>query len=276
MENGKCKIMKKELLILMMAMGCCLMEKMWAGGVKVPSIYIPNDTSSSKTYSPKQTFRWERIDGVTTYIIEIDTVATFTSEAKTQYTRTISASNKDAYVEKEYGNLYLGCFNYWHVKAVSKNDTSDWSKTHLFHTVSKAVALSPNGKTDVAIPVTLTWKYQYGTTNTIIEIDTTASFATAKVIDREVPNETWAYQQQSNLLNSTTYYWRVKNYHLKDTTEWSEVMRFTTWAGEVTRLDENENGNVNGNRARKVMKEGRMYIVMGEGRFDVLGRRSEE
>jgi len=244
------------------------------GDVKAPGVYIPNSTSTTKEYKAKEWFRWEYIASCTKYIIEIDTVATFTSDAKATYTYSNPINSSTAYLEKEIGNLYLGCFNYWHVQAVYKNDTSAWSNTHQFFTMSKAVATSPNGATDVEIPVTLKWEYQYGFPWSIIEVDTTTSFLQPVFhSDRETPNSTWNYQKVSSLKEGTTYYWRMCNYHQKDTTEWSEVLSFTTRAPKPTLLDENVNANDNDNhnQARKVLINGQLYIIVDDKRYDATG-----
>jgi len=258
--------MKQKLNILVLIL---VYAQLCAGEVKVPSSYIPNSTSTAKEYKAKEWFRWDYIASCIKYIIEIDTIATFTSDAKATYTYNNPSQSSTIYIEKEIGNLYLGCFNYWHVQAVYKNDTSAWSKTHQFFTMNKAVATSPNGATNVAIPVTLSWEYQYGLTYTIIEIDTTSDFTSPRVINHETPNSTWAYHIVSTLKEGTTYYWRMKNCHSKDTTEWSDVLWFTTKTPTPTSL--NENVNENANQTKKILINGQLYIIKDDKQYDATG-----
>jgi len=240
----------------------------WA--VNKPTIYLPNSTM---TFPPKTTFRWEHKKGNTKYLLEIDTIDTFSSSGKITSSKTCSATTSDRYLEKDIENLYLGCSNYFRVRAICNKDTSEWSNTRQFCITSKAIASSPNGAVDVAIPETLRWVYQSGFPKSVVEVDTTTSFSHPIVhADRTTPNSTWAYQSVSNLKYGTTYYWRMRNYHDRAATEWSDTLTFTTMQDpQPTPLQDNYNDNRNDNQTRKQVIDGRLYIIKDAKRYDATG-----
>lgn len=196
-----------------------------------PTLELINDSDATQNYYPKQTFKWKTTFGSTKYVVEIDTVEDFSSKAKCQYTYSDSEKSSDTYYSTTIGNLYLGCFNYWRVKAYNAKDSSEWSKTFRFHTLRKAKGSRPDGLTNAYTQQTLYWTYYTGLDKVIIELDTTASFnspALRKINDSGSSSD-YCYHTESNLYFGTTYYWRVKSYHAKDTTDWSAVLSFTTY-----------------------------------------------
>ena len=207
---------------------CAITMSMWA--LETPQLVSPNDDDPTANYYPTQTLRWTNIYGTTSYKIEIDTVPTFDSPAK-HCEQGSNSNNKDSELTHSVSNLYLGCFNYWRLKIYNANDSSDWSETFRFHTLSKAKATSPNGLTTAYTKQTLEWKFYKGLTKAIIEIDTTAQFNSPAKNTYETfgSNQDNCYYEVANLFFGTTYYWRVATYHAKDTTDWSDPLSFTTY-----------------------------------------------
>lgn len=195
-----------------------------------PTLVSPNDEDAQAGYYPTQSLRWKNSYGTSAYLYEIDTVPTFDSPAKTCEKRSLS-NDKDAQIYYTVSNLYLGCFNYWRLKLYNANDSSDWSETYRFHTLSRAKAKTPDGLTSAYTEQTLRWEYYNGLNNAIIELDTTAQFDSPIKATYQTTgsNQDNCYQSVNNLLFGTTYYWRVCTYHKKDTTDWSKVLSFTTY-----------------------------------------------
>jgi len=200
------------------------------------SLVSPNDQDETATYFPTQTLTWKNSRGCTAYTIEIDTVPTFDSPAKSRETWSHTAT-EDAERSCEVKNLYLGKMNYWRVKVYNQNDSSDWSQTYRFHTLSKAIANSPKNLTKGYTTQIFEWKYLKGLTNVIIELDTTERFNSPALqrVKSSGSSQSYCNTTISEMYFGKTYYWRVKAYHQKDTTDWSDVLRFTTYrSGSLT------------------------------------------
>lgn len=194
-------------------------------------IESPNDPEHSANYYPQVDLKWKNHLGSGTYVFEIDTVPSFTSPGKIREQWSESAPTKEGTTSHTVSNLYLGKTIYWHVRLMNKNDSSQWSETASFHTVSKAVGKFPDGLTSAYTTQNFEWKYQRGLTNVIIELDTTPAFnSPAKRTELSWgSNQDNCYTPINHLLFGATYYWRIKSYHQKDTTQWSDVLTFTTY-----------------------------------------------
>jgi len=191
----------------------------------------PNNSDVTETYYPQQDLQWKTHPGCGTYTIEIDTVSTFTSPAKVRQTWSRTVSTKEETISQTVQDLYLGKMIYWRVKYYNTNDSSNWSKTGRFHTLSKAKGKNPDGYTSAYTVQEFTWIYQKGLNNVIIEIDTTETFSSpAKRVEKSSgSSQDYCYTNINNLYFGTMHYWHVKAYHQKDTTEWSDVLSFKTY-----------------------------------------------
>jgi len=198
--------------------------------VSRPTLVSPNNADETATYFPTQTLTWKNSRGCTAYTIEIDTVPTFDSPAKTRETWSHTAT-EDETKSCEVKNLYLGKMNYWRLKVYNKNDSSDWSQTYRFHTLSKAKGESPNNLTNALTTQTFEWTYYKGLNNVIIELDTTNRFNSPakRTVNSSGSSEDYCYQNISEMYFGKDYYWRVRSCHQKDTTEWSDVLHFQTY-----------------------------------------------
>ncbi|MCQ2343278.1 MAG: hypothetical protein MJZ75_07345, partial [Paludibacteraceae bacterium] len=194
-------------------------------------IESPNDPEHAFNYYPQVDLTWNNHLGCGTYVLEIDTVPSFSSPAKIREKQSGSVPTTTGTTSHTVSNLYLGKTIYWHVRLMNKNDSSQWSETASFHTVSKAVGKFPDGLTSAYTTQNFEWKYQKGLTNVIIELDTTPAFnSPAKRTELSWgSNQDDCYTPINQLLFGTTYYWRVKSYHKKDTTQWSDILSFTTY-----------------------------------------------
>lgn len=194
-------------------------------------IESPNDPEHAFNYYPQVDLKWKNHLGSGTYVFEIDTVPSFTSPGKIREKQSGSAPTKEGTTSHTISNLYLGKKIYWHIRLLNKNDSSQWSETACFYTISKAVGKSPDGLTSAYTTQNFEWKYQRGLTNVIIELDTTPAFnSPAKRTEQSWgSNQDDCYTPINHLLFGATYYWRIKSYHQKDTTQWSDVLTFTTY-----------------------------------------------
>lgn len=204
-----------------------------------------DDPDPTQTYYPSQTLSWDIHCGSSGYVVEVDTAAGFNSPAKLREVISVVQSNDKGTTSTEMTNLYLGKMQYWRVRAFNKCDSSAWSETRRFHTLSKAVAQTPKDLTGAYTQQLFYWKYQRGLNNVIIEYDTVPTFDSPerKTVKSWGSCQDNSYTSISYLRFNTQYYWHVKSYHERDTTEWSDVLTFKTYARGAlsTPADSSEN-----------------------------------
>lgn len=197
----------------------------------VVDLSYDDDPDPTETYFPNQTLRWAIHCGSSGYIVEVDTTAAFNSPALIHKDVSWSKTDGKGTASTEVSNLYLGKMQYWRVKAYNGSDSTPWSEVRRFHTMSKAVGTFPKDMETAYTQQKFQWKYQRGLTNVIIEIDTTADFSSpAKRVETSSgSSQDYCYTQVNCLYFNKTHYWRVRSYHQRDTTEWSDVLSFHTY-----------------------------------------------
>ncbi|MCQ2348501.1 MAG: hypothetical protein MJZ65_04850 [Paludibacteraceae bacterium] len=195
------------------------------------TLVSPNNPEGTSNFYPKQDFTWKNSYGSTKYIIEIDTTNRFNSPALVRENYTCSQSNSDEKLYQTVSNLYMKCTTYWRVKAFNDNDSSEWSETARFNMISRAVAQSPKDLQNAKTTQSFEWKYQKGLNSVIIELDSTDRFDSPfkQTFKTFGSSQSDCYYSVSKLMFGQDYYWRVKGYHSKDTTEWSEPLYFHTF-----------------------------------------------
>jgi hypothetical protein len=180
------------------------------------------------TTTVRPTVSWNTITGVGSYILEWDTVSSFSSPMFSSFTTSSTSVN--------INGLLFGTTYYWRVKATNSNDsdTSSYSEVRNFTTCSAPILSSPsNGMvyTSMVRP-SVSWNSITGVGSYILEWDTVPSFSSPKFSSFTTSSTS---VNVNGLLYSTKYYWRVKatNTNDSDTSRYSEVWNFTT-AGTVT------------------------------------------
>ncbi|MBQ1606199.1 MAG: hypothetical protein II088_05270, partial [Bacteroidales bacterium] len=179
----------------------------------------------------RPTVSWNSITGVGSYILEWDTVSSFSS---TMF-RTYTTSSTSIYIN---GLLYSTKY-YWRVKATNTNDsdTSSYSEVWNFTTAGTVTLSSP---TNNPSPTGRFYSRQYlrwntlpGSSGYLIQIDTTPEFSSGALrnINETVSNtNTDSYREKCvyDLYYGTMYFWRVCAISSVDTTDWSETWQFHT------------------------------------------------
>ena len=192
-----------------------------------PTLSSPND-GIVYTSIVRPTVSWNTITGVGSYILEWDTVPSFSSTMFRTFTTTSTSVSINGL---QYGTKY-----YWRVKATNSNDsdTSSYSEVRNFTTCSAPILSSPsNGMVyTTMVRPSVSWNSITGAGSYILEWDTVPSFSST-MFRTYTTSSTSIYI--NGLLYSTKYYWRVKatNTNDSDTSSYSEVWNFTT-AGTVT------------------------------------------
>ena len=171
--------------------------------------------------------QWDDIVNDNGYMYQIDTSQSFNSPLFDQGTTATDEANK--YLT----DLLFGTTYYWRACAKNANDTSIWTSTWSFTTISSVSNVSPsNLATNISINPILDWSNIIGNTGYLCEIDTALNFDSA--LQQEYTSATNISQTNvSGLLYGTTYYWHAAAKNAVDTSSWSPTWSFTT-AYELT------------------------------------------
>jgi fibronectin type 3 domain-containing protein len=129
-------------------------------------------------------------------------------------------------------NLAENTTYYWRVRAESSCGSSNWSSVWSFATGSPCTTpsapslISPvNYATNSDLRPTFSWSSASQATSYTIQASTSSSFS-SYIIYQSV--STVSYTSSSNLVENTTYYWRVRAESSCGNSEWSSTWSFTT------------------------------------------------
>lgn len=197
-------------------------------------VTLSKDDAPSPTgnFYPEQTLFWKSIRGSSGYHIEWDTVPTFNSTAYQKNTYTIKQTDEETQLNCVISNLYFNRMYYWRVRAYNKVDTTVWSETRRFHTLTKMKQSSPdNEATSIRVDPTLYWNsnyMDYGIKKVQVQIDTVPTFDSPFFEQETSTGDGYKF---TDVPFYKTIYWRIRGIHSKDTTEWSDTWSFTTFRG---------------------------------------------
>ena len=183
----------------------------------------------------RQYFYWRNSRGSIGYILELDTVADFSSPHKRTFNKTTAADNTNDAFSYAVDDMRYGTRYYWRVRARNSVDTSGLSDTRTLTTTYSASLNSPadNSIGRAVSDLYLYWNNSRGSTKYIIQIDTSATFSSSllQTLSKTTAadnTDSYFYKIVDGLRYGTTYCWRVCAINNADTSEWSAVWRFTT------------------------------------------------
>ncbi|MCB2209197.1 MAG: T9SS type A sorting domain-containing protein [Bacteroidetes bacterium] len=190
----------------------------WSGTKKMTTyaateLDSPGDGSSNLDLLLE--FTWDEYEGVTNYILEIDSNANFTLPRTFGPDQNIETVN----------DFVFGTEYFWRVKAQHFNDISDWSETWTFTTTNMIVLESPeNEATDVLQCPRYEWEAVAGASKYGLWLDTDINFSNPL----KITSDSAFFQCQSSLEQKTVYYWKVRGLAGASISDWSEVWSFET------------------------------------------------
>jgi len=169
---------------------------------------------------PNAYLRWTPVFTKYSYDYQIDTVANFSSSLLY-----LGYVNNNV-PQVRSNELLFGTTYYWRVRPRNFNGVSSWSSVWSFTTVDKVKLTSPaNATAGVSFTPKFTWKKITGTSYYDLQYDTSSSFTNPVLKDLITKQE---FQVVGKILALTTYYWRVRVYHNKDVSGWSDTWSFLT------------------------------------------------
>jgi hypothetical protein len=187
-----------------------------------PTLATPLNNYLGSALNP--TLYWNIVNGADTYRLQVSTDPAFGSFI---YNGTSTTSSQ------LIGTLSYNSTYYWRVCARSnQGDSSAWSSSWNFKTKLAPPTLSSPGDAVYAIdinPTPLIWNSVIGASNYRVQIATDNGFSSIlkdSVVSGVVTKNYW------DLLNGTTYFWRVRAFSALvtngDSSDWSGLRSFVT------------------------------------------------
>lgn len=188
--------------------------------VKAPKQLLPFN-SNFLGIGTSTNFTWEPIRGSISYEFVLDTTPNFNSP--------ILIDSVFQGTETSISQLLFRPLYYWRVRAISPDDTSEWSETWVCKVLSVRLNTPRNNITNLTL-YSLDWNSIVGTTGYILEVDTASDFSRPfRAQDTQTLSFFHYFHEYPDFIGfETKCYWRVKLFHETDTSEWSAVWNFTT------------------------------------------------
>jgi Secretion system C-terminal sorting domain len=183
-------------------------------------VLLVSPSNGALNQEPNVMLDWSPVSGINGYQVQYDTSSTFSSPI-------LSTFNTAATSQLNVGNLLFGSTYYWRVKAFHTADTSNWSTVWSFTTLNSVNLVAPsNGAINQVPNVTTDWAPVTGIAGYQLQLDTNNSFASNAFI--EIILGATSQSTTADLFFGTNYQWRVRAFHLTDTSDWSATWSFRT------------------------------------------------
>ena len=201
-------------------------NSLYSNEASATSLYTPppaptlvSPENGAVAVSPSPVFNWQPASYTTSYQIQISQNQDFAIQvvdielSQTSLAITSALSQLTAY--------------YWRVKGKNPGGAGEWSAPWSFTTsVAPPTLASPTDNTvNLEINPTLSWNAVVGVTSYSLQVATDSNFSNI-VIDQ--PDISTVSYPISGLINSTTYYWRVRSDHTTSASPWTSARSFTT------------------------------------------------
>ena len=195
------------------------------------------DTSATKQH-PKTELKCTHTPGVTSYKFQIDDSPAFDQNSLEFQEATVldgdfKASDPISWftARLQYQDQY-----YWRVQAANNTGKSAWSGARSFSTISKVTLTAPlDGSVNVPNKTKLSWVKIAGSENYELQIDTDSTFSDP---DIHITNSDTSNIHTLSLTEWVKHYWRVRSYHAKDASAWSDIWSFTVHPVGIDEVNE--------------------------------------
>jgi hypothetical protein len=181
--------------------------------------------NNASDLSPNVSFEWKKIDGLLKYNIYIATDDQFN-----QYEMYTVGSSLTKFVPD---TLLFGTQYFWKIAAIHSRDTLT-SETRTFNTINKVFLNSPsNNSTNFELMGFLQWNKIGGVLTYSLELASNSAMTGAFTysIIATTTSGLEQFKIPLHVLDSANvYYWRVRAFSSRDTTDWSDTWNFRSVA----------------------------------------------
>ncbi len=191
---------------------------------KLDAPVLTSPVNNATKVSTFPVFRWNKVTGATSYILDISVSTDFSQQNLVQ---TVNVKNNSGSVLK---GLAENASYYWRVRALNERGESPFSATWKF-TTGKAAPATPvlespaNNSEFLPTTVTLKWKATLNALSYNLEVSDNENFV------NPIYDETGINQlsfEVTNLKNLTRYYWRVQAVGETGSSAWTNPWNFQT------------------------------------------------
>lgn len=185
--------------------------------ISYPNTLSPNDNSFNHSII-NTLLTWNKITGIKSYQLNIDTTNTFSSPNELNFS--LIDTNK------ALNSLIFSSKYFWRVRAITDNDTSAWSPEKRFYTSKTVVILKPASKTFNNMPILdIVLKPLDGASEYDYRIDTTLVFNSS--VYKSDSTYGLTEFRIKNLMFSTKYYIQLRGRNNYTTSQWSNPITFS-------------------------------------------------
>jgi hypothetical protein len=201
----------------------CIFTANFLGPPDPPTLNIPGNDEIEISVNPVP--KWNVSNGATSYNLQISADQSF-------LTLILNQSNIIDTTYPVNGLLNYTKY-YWRVSASNLVGTSEWSNTRNFTTkVATPGQVTPlNGSSGVMITPLLSWNAVIGASYYRLQVAMDINFSNLQLDQNNINSTSYSLPV---LVKNMTYYWRVKTYSVKGTSDWSEVWSFKTVSTTAT------------------------------------------
>jgi transposase-like protein len=188
-----------------------------AAPANAPAPTAPTNAAVSQSVTP--TIKWNAVTGATSYQVQVSTDTSYTTLVKDTTVTTLSVTLSALRNYTRY---------YWHVRAINVGGSSSFNSTQNFITeLTQPTLTAPaSNATNQTLPTTFSWSSVSSAMRYHLQVSTVSTFTSIAYQDSTLTDIT---DSVSSLLNSTTYYWRVKAKNDTCTSSWISIApKFTT------------------------------------------------
>ncbi len=190
--------------------------------VATPVVNLLAPPNSASSQSTSLTLRWNRVEGASTYQVQMGTDLSFAAPAVNDSTVTDTT--------RQVLGLANGTVYYWRVRAINAAAKSAYTVPFSFTTVVStpgvpALVSPADGAPSQPIPITVRWNSVASAIGYHVQLSSDPQFGSLFVNDSTVTDTT---RLVSGLANNTTYYWRVRTINSGGKSAFSTPYSFTT------------------------------------------------
>jgi len=186
---------------------------------KIPGPILLSPSNESRGIQTYGTFTWAKFPFAQKYQLQ---VATNLSYSQNIIDTIVVGKEQFNYFKLDYSTIY-----FWRVRAISGDDTTEWSPTFTFRTnIAPPKIIYPEfNSIGFKLSDKFLWDIVQDAKSYHFQISTEKLFQNLIINKYDIIDN---YTQTENLDFNTTYFCRVRSISTPDTSEWSNYVQFTT------------------------------------------------
>ena len=201
----------------------------WSFRTRAFPVILLSPPNNAMNVAVRPTFTWQAFSDAISYQIQVDRNNTF--EAPDYSIQNITSLNARFNFSFDNDSTY-----FWRVRAVTSNSFSSWSEVRSFTVISNVtqppglldLLTPPSGQQDVERRPTFSWRLEPVSQSYAFQLSTSSTFVANELVVTVSSTLDTTYTPSVDLLENTTYFWRVKGANTLGDGPWSVARSFKT------------------------------------------------